>query len=104
MISTSTGSRGRSATFALYTAATKMILCCRAANNMTRAARRGTARKRIGVTLIAVGLLSLCGSWRQPSKSSLGAMEFQGVELDAEEGLTRLVEAVRRVLSKDVDA
>jgi hypothetical protein len=55
MISPSTGSRGRSATFALYTAATKMILCCRAANNMTRAARRGTARKRIGVTLIVVG-------------------------------------------------
>ncbi len=32
------------------------------------------------------------------------AMEFQGVELDKEEGLTQLVKAVHRALSKDVDA
>ena len=33
-----------------------------------------------------------------------GAMEFQGVDLDAEEGLTRLADAVHRALSKNADA
>jgi hypothetical protein len=32
------------------------------------------------------------------------AMEFEGVDLDAEEGLTRLVEEVHRALSEHVDA
>jgi hypothetical protein len=31
-------------------------------------------------------------------------MEFQDVELDKQEGLTRLVDAIDRALSKDVDA